>query len=287
MQKHCTCQSRLPDCCQDGWRITLAGSRFLQDAEARYAPIEGEALAVAWGLEQSKYFTVGCDDLLVVTDHKPLVKILGDRMLDEIHNTRMFRLKQRTLPWRFSIAHLPGKSNVAADATSRHPSPSESPDLLTTNDVMECAIMASIRHTMPANLSISWGMIGEHTHNDPTMCALLDCIQQGFHERHRLDPQLKPYWRYRNGFYELDGVILYQDRVVVPPVLRRQVIDTFHAAHQGVSSMGARAQSIVFWPGITSRGPVPPIGIVSPVHLPNHDCLPQHSTHRPHPLRLL
>ena len=86
----------MPNCCQTGWKITLAGSRFLQDAETRYAPIEGEALAVAWGLEQTKYFTLGCDDLLVVTDHKPLTKILGDRMLDEIHNTRLFRLKQRT-----------------------------------------------------------------------------------------------------------------------------------------------------------------------------------------------
>ena len=41
-------------------------------------------MGVAWGLEQTKYFTLGCDDLLVVTDHKPLVKILGDRTLDEI-----------------------------------------------------------------------------------------------------------------------------------------------------------------------------------------------------------
>ena len=69
------------------WRITLAGSRFLTSAEQRYAPIEVEALAVACGLEQSKYFTQGCNDLLVVTDHKPLVKILGDRTLDEISNT--------------------------------------------------------------------------------------------------------------------------------------------------------------------------------------------------------
>ena len=83
LQKHCHCQSTLPDCCPGGWRITLAGSRFLQDAERRYAPIEGEALAVAWGLEQTRYFTLGCDDLLVVTDHKPLTKLLGDRMLDE------------------------------------------------------------------------------------------------------------------------------------------------------------------------------------------------------------
>jgi hypothetical protein len=93
LQKHCSCTSDLPDCCDGGWRITLAGSRFLSSCEQRYAPIEGEASAVAWGLEQTRYFTQGCDDLLVVTDHKPLVKILGDRTLDEIANPRLFRLK--------------------------------------------------------------------------------------------------------------------------------------------------------------------------------------------------
>ena len=31
--------------------------------------------------------------------------------LDEIPNSRLFRLKQRTLPWRFEMHHLPGKSN--------------------------------------------------------------------------------------------------------------------------------------------------------------------------------
>ena len=120
-QKHCECDSHLPDCCENGWKVTLVGSRFLHGAEERYAPIEGEALAVAWGLEQTKYFTQGCDNLLVVTDHKPLNKILGDRTLDEILNTRLFRLNQRTLPWRFDIVHMPGKSNKTADATSRHP----------------------------------------------------------------------------------------------------------------------------------------------------------------------
>ncbi len=82
LQKHCNCPSGAPDCCPEGWRVTLAGSRFLSPAEQRYAPIEGEALAVAWGPEQSRYFTQGCDNLLVVTDHKPLVKIFGDRTLD-------------------------------------------------------------------------------------------------------------------------------------------------------------------------------------------------------------
>ena len=50
LQQHCSCTSGIPDCCPGGWRITLAGLRFLSSAEQRYAAIEGEALAVAWGL---------------------------------------------------------------------------------------------------------------------------------------------------------------------------------------------------------------------------------------------
>jgi hypothetical protein len=74
LQKHCTCPAEVPVCCEGGWHVTLAGSRFLSPAEQRYAPVEGEALVVAWGLEQTKYFTRGCNDLLIITDHKPLVK---------------------------------------------------------------------------------------------------------------------------------------------------------------------------------------------------------------------
>ena len=152
-QKHCLCQSNTPDCCENGWKLTLVGSRFLRGPELRYAPVEGESLALAWGLEQSKYFTLGCDDLLVVTDHKPLVKIFGDRTLDEITNSRLFRLKQRTLPWRFEIEHMPGRSNKAADATSRHPSSTASIDiesmhLLSHEDEYELAHIAAISQNL-------------------------------------------------------------------------------------------------------------------------------------------
>ena len=120
-QKHCECESSVPGCCKHGWRITLAGSRFLKPAETRYAAIEGEALAIAWSLEHTKHFTQGQDNLVIVTDHKPLVKLFGDRALDQIANSRLFSLKQRTLPWRFTIVHMPGKENSFSDATSRNP----------------------------------------------------------------------------------------------------------------------------------------------------------------------
>ena len=50
-QKHCLCDGDSFGCCPNGWRINLAGSRFLNSAEQNYAPVEGEALAVVWALQ--------------------------------------------------------------------------------------------------------------------------------------------------------------------------------------------------------------------------------------------
>ena len=48
LQQHCSCPSGVPGCCTDGWKVTLAGSRFLTSSEQRYVAVEGEARAIAW-----------------------------------------------------------------------------------------------------------------------------------------------------------------------------------------------------------------------------------------------
>jgi hypothetical protein len=80
--------------------------------------VEGESLAIAWALENTKFFTQGCNNLVVVTDHKPLIQLFEDRALDQITNPRLFNLKQATLPWKFSVVHKSGEKNHFADATS-------------------------------------------------------------------------------------------------------------------------------------------------------------------------
>merc|ERR1739842_48000 len=55
----------------------------------------------------------------------------------------------------------------------------------------------------------------------------------------------------RDHLSTVNGVILYNDRVLVPLSLRTNVLSTLHSAHQGTSTMTARAESSVFWPGIT------------------------------------
>ena len=256
LQQHCSCPSGIPDCCPGGWRITLAGSRFLSSAEQRYAAIEGEALAVAWGLEQTRYFTQGCDNLVIVTDHKPLVKIFGDRTLDEITNSRLFRLKQRTLPWRFDIKHLPGKTNHAADATSRHPSPSGSANSISLGvssipDIVESALMASIRQDTQELGTITWSLLARETASDISLSPLLRLIEQGAPSLARDNPSLATLWPICESVYAQEGVLLYQDRVIVPSSLRSRVLQNLHAAHQGTSMMEQRARAIVYWPGMS------------------------------------
>ena len=60
--------------------------------------MEGECLAIAWALEDTKFFIWGCDNLVIQTNHQPLVKLLGNRSLDEIDNRHLLCLKEQTMP---------------------------------------------------------------------------------------------------------------------------------------------------------------------------------------------
>ena len=66
-------------------------------------------------------FVMGCKDLVIITDHEPLVGILGDRALADITNPCLTMLKEKTLRYRFTIQHNPGKWHRGSDAVSRGP----------------------------------------------------------------------------------------------------------------------------------------------------------------------
>lgn len=286
-QKHCSCPSTKPFCCKTGWRITLVGSRFTSGAESRYAPVEGEALAVVDALEKARHFTLGCSQLIIAVDHKPLLKVFGDRCLDGISNPRLRNLKEKSLRYQFTIIHIPGARHVAADAISRHPigipTPLDLPDdiaatneptILTHNSAphdgpLPHSFLVAIRSAQPDEdevcthrdspsppceviQSVTWDQIRVATSSDPHMIKLLDLIEEGsLNDRSTLPQELKPYYQYREHLSSFDGVILYHDRVVVPPSLRPQVLEALHSAHQGVTQMCSRAEASIFWPGMT------------------------------------
>ena len=73
LQQYCECNLKnAPICCPDGWRLVHSGSRFTTPTKAGYSSTESESLAVAWALDNARMFLLGCRDLIVCTDHKPL-----------------------------------------------------------------------------------------------------------------------------------------------------------------------------------------------------------------------
>ena len=255
LQKHCACQPIKAFCCRDGWKICLVGSRFTHVAESRYAPVEGEALAVVYALDNSRFFVLGCETLIVAVDHKPLLKALDDRSLD-IPNTRLRNLKEKTLRYRFTMQHIPGMKHKAADALSRKPSGTINPDMMPLPDdvayMEEGESIDAYVSALSQLQAVTWDIVRTMTHSDVDMIKLLELIESGFPEQTSDVPQaLKAYFKYRHELHTIDGVVMYNGRIVIPPSLRGEVLAVLHSAHQGVTSMTSGADSSVFWPGIS------------------------------------
>ena len=119
------------------WCLTQAGSRFLSDAEGRYAIIELELLAVCWAIVKCHTFLAGLQHFQVITDHNPLIPILNNHRLDEIENPRLQRLRTRIMGYNFTAEWLKGTNNSAPDALSRSPVSDPAPhDILAELDIL-------------------------------------------------------------------------------------------------------------------------------------------------------
>ena len=251
-QKHCSCTGEPDMSCGNGhWKLILSGSRFTNDAESRYAPVEGEALALVYGLESCRMFVLGCPDLLVTVDHKPLVKIFSDQALENISNPRLLNFKEKSLMYRFRIRHRPGKLNLAPDCASRHPAGPPPGNPTRTIDSAVKAAFTSMYEGDQKLKAITWERIVAAAAIDEECRTLAEIIQKGFPEsRGELPPVARAFWPMRESIYCLEGVIIKGNKILIPRQLRAEVLEALHSAHQGVNGMLANARQRLFWPGL-------------------------------------
>ena len=243
------------------WKLVQAGSRFLSDAESRYAIIELEMLAIAWAVTKCNIFLAGLQQFLVITDHHPLIPILNSHRLDEIENTRLQRLRTKLMRYNFKAEWLKGDHNKGPDALSRYPNSNPLPrDALAESDLDDdvAPTVAHIRTVMAGTHdSIAetsrLQKLQQAAMSDQEYQALKHYVLNGFpKQRHELPEGCRQYWKIRVDLSIEDDLIVYGHRLLIPRAMRRSILQQLHESHQGQVRTKERARLAVYWPSISN-----------------------------------
>lgn len=239
---------------QDGGVIGYA-SRTLSAAEKNYAQIEKELLAIVFGCCRFDQLIVGNPKVKVRTDHKPLISIFNKPLLSAPRRLQHMLLSLQR--YNLSIEFVTGKENVVADALSRAP--------LSINDSAErfeklniYRVIQEMSEIKLTNfLSIADARLTEimnATASDQTMQAIIGYIQLGWPKSvDRVPDNVKIFFNYRNELSTQEGLVFRNDRLVIPHVLRRKLVDCCHISHNGVEATLKLARANLFWPGMSAQ----------------------------------
>ena len=98
---------------------------------------------------------------------------------------------------------------------------------------------------------ITWSMVEDNSYRDPTIALVVKMVSEGAPDNKLAWPGgTKEYFWCKDDLSTMGPVLLYKDRIVMPPELQAETLSTLHSAHQGVNKMTARATAGVYWPGM-------------------------------------
>ena len=234
---------------QGHWKPVAYASRSLTDTEQRYAQIEKEALATTWACEKFSTYLLG-KHFQVDTDHKPLVPLLGQKHLDTLP-PRILRFRLRLDRFNYTIRHVPGKEMYTADTLSRAPLSTTSSHDTDLQELAELAMTAAVYHLPASKQRLE--VYRKAQQEDPQCQVVLQYCRGGWPTESDADPTVRAYWDVRGELTECDGLLMRGCRLVVPKALQQETLSKIHEGHQGIVRCRLRANSSVWWPGISNQ----------------------------------
>ncbi len=230
---------------ENGLRPIAFCSRTLTETERRYSQIEKECLFGVWACERFSRYLQGMDTFELQTDHKPLVPLINSYDVDKAA-IRCQWLLMRLMRFNVKAVHVPGKQLVVADTLSRNPLTHHG-ESDTECDVT--AFVQSVLSTKPVSgdrlmslrklhnkIQISSRFASTSAKDGPVRCLNWKTLH-GFHAA-------------RAHLSEIDGLLLYEDRIEIPGSQRLEVLRKLHTGHQGLTKCRERANMMVWWPGV-------------------------------------
>ncbi|XP_064477798.1 uncharacterized protein K02A2.6-like [Ornithodoros turicata] len=207
-------------------------SRTLSAAERKYSASEREALAAVWACERWHLYLWG-RKFTLRTDHQALVSLLTTQGSGH-RPCRIVRWASRLLRYSFVVEYKKGSDNFIADALSRLPIQDE---MEAEEDI--CLITAPIEKQE----------LQQESTKDLELQQVSSLIEEGWPERKSaVSDELKPFWNVRNELSLVDSMLMRGERIIPPKVLRHQLLELAHEAHQGMVRCKQRLRDIYWWP---------------------------------------
>ncbi|GFS00228.1 Pol polyprotein [Elysia marginata] len=206
--------------------------------------VSTDALKATWVCEKCAGFLIGLSKFTIETDHKPLLVLLQKKELDEL-TPRLQRFRMRLMRFSYNIEYVPGKQLCTADALSRAPLPKINEEEQ-TRDKEVSKYVNLVMKSFPATEK-RLTEIKEEQDKDKTLSQVKEFCEIGWPAQAKEDEQLKRYWTVRNELAINQGTLMYENRLVVPPALREDILRRIHEGHQGVVKCRAFARTTVWW----------------------------------------
>ena len=215
-------------------------SQALTDAESRYAPIEAEMLAVVFACRKFHLYIYG-RSVVVETDHKPLQAIST-----KPPSQAPLRLQRMLLSLRgydVEIRYLPGCKQVLADTLGRAAAPTVESDAY--EEFQEINMVLSILEELYEEFQ-------KETKEDPELQTVLTMLRNGWKDTKQQVPlETRPYWTFRDEVATADELLFKGTRLIVPKVMRPEMVRQIHKSHLGIAKCRQRAREVLFWTGMS------------------------------------
>ena len=227
----------------DGLERPVAfASRALSRSEQNYSQLDREALGIIFGVKKFHTYLFG-RRFTLITDHKPLTSIFSPtKGTPSMAAARLQRWSIVLASYDYDIEYRSSANNASADAMSRLPLAQEDADSFVTEE--------EIFHTpVESTLPVTAIQLGTATQHDPILAQVHRWTRSGWPST--LPNEMFQPYKVRQHDNSTDGAcLLWGARVVVPAVLRADVLQMLHEQHPGMCRMKAIARSHVWWPSL-------------------------------------
>ena len=230
----------------DGERPICFASRSLTKAEQNYSQLDREGLSIVWAVKKMSDYIYG-RHFTLVTDNRPIAAILSpNKATPPMVAARLQRWASFLSGYDYTIEQCSTQKHANADFLSHFPLSSRPK----SEKVPVSAIDGFFEEQFEA-LPVTASMVRQHTRTDTELSQVFDFVQTGWPST--VPDNLQLCFYHRQELSTNHGCVTWGTRVVIPAMLRPQLLTEMHLGHLGIVRIKNLARSYVWWPKLDSQ----------------------------------